>query len=81
MTYDARGHCLSILIEVISRVDLLGHSCFSVVPLGGRTTQLDDLEKKEDNNLPDISDESVHIQQYIKAMHLTISSDILLGHR
>lgn len=60
--------------EGTSTVDLLSHSCSSAVPL------VDDLGKNGERGLPGFSDESQRIKQYIEAMHLTISSEILQGH-
>jgi hypothetical protein len=52
----------------------------SPLHLWGRMTLVDDLDMKGERALSAFSCESVRRRQYMEAMHLTISSDILLGH-
>lgn len=43
-------------------------------------TFVDDLDKNGERTFSGFSVHSVRRRQYMEAMHLTISSDILLGH-
>lgn len=81
MAYDARENwLLSVDIQDISTMDLQDQSQSSPIPRRGSITLVDDLDNKGDRSFPELVDAAPQSQQYTAAIHLTISSDNLLGH-
>lgn len=81
MAYDARENLfLSVDIQDTSTMDLQDHSLSSPISRLGIITLVDDLDNKGDLFCSGVVDTELRSQQYTEAIHLTSSSDNLLGH-